>query len=322
MRKYIDIVESQSAPILEYDPSEQAYVFTGYDVRAVMMGTPEKGVLIYEFSSQSAGSGNGERALRWLQANYASIEVSDPGEPGTPSRAFWDRMCDKGLVDAMEDDANNVIYRKLDEDAAQLPMDKQSRMARAKQLGYTVPAYHGTAAKFNEFRFEGGRGGAASGFAPHFTDKKKEARGYATKRRAESGENAYVMDVLLRMRKPLLVPNMFGKWEAGANERISPELFAIIAGSPPEKDARLIFHDATYQAWNHARKNGIDRTQMWSQIYARLKKAGYDAIVFKDTPGDHIDGKYDKIVMLDMSGIRLTSAAFDPSRTHDVDLRA
>lgn len=76
-----------------------------------------------------------------------------------------------------------------------LPMDKETRMERARALGFTTKAYHGTSAKFNEFDMEKGKGNHF-GYAPFFADVKAEAKGYGK-----------VLEVLLRIRKPLIVPN-------------------------------------------------------------------------------------------------------------------
>ena len=72
-----------------------------------------------------------------------------------------------------------------------LPMDPASRMQRAKDMGFTVAAYHGTKAKFNEFDLEKGQPSVMGGYAPHFADDKSESRGYA-------GRKGQVLHVLLR----------------------------------------------------------------------------------------------------------------------------
>lgn len=212
----------------------------------------------------------------------------------------------------------------ITESQSDLPMDKASRMARAKQLGFTVAAYHGTTDKFNEFEFERGSGARTSGFAPHFTDKRKEAKGYAEVRGEERGLKGSVMNILLRIRQPVMVPNQFGQWDVPMEKRLSPELFEIIAGEPPAQDSRLHFGDAVYQLFqtNRRKSETTDNVALWRGVYSRLKASGYDAIIFEDTPGDHSDDKYSKIVMLDMSGIRLTSAVFDPAKANSTDLRA
>lgn len=71
------------------------------------------------------------------------------------------------------------IYEIEEENS--LPMDKDSRMQRAKQLGFTIRAYHGTGAKFNEFDLEKGRGSVLTGHAPIFQQKKKKQPDTPTK---------------------------------------------------------------------------------------------------------------------------------------------
>ena len=59
-------------------------------------------------------------------------------------------------------------------ESAELPRDRASRMARARELGFTVKAWHGTNSKFNEFDIERGKPHIVSGYAPHFADRRKE----------------------------------------------------------------------------------------------------------------------------------------------------
>ena len=210
---------------------------------------------------------------------------------------------------------------------SELPMDKASRMKRAKELGYIIPAYHGTTAKFNEFDFERGRSSPIGGFAPYFTDRHEEAKGYADTRGEERGEKGRVMHVLLRIRKPLYVQNLFAK-TPDEYERIDPELYKTITGGAlPDEDSRQRYL-TVMDAFRHAGSLYYQKTQtydhraIWAGIYQRLRKAGYDAIIHTETPADHSPGSYSKIVMLDMSGIRLTTAAFDPAKSNSSNLRA
>lgn len=201
-----------------------------------------------------------------------------------------------------------------------LPMDKKSRMDRAQAMGFTHSAFHGTAAKFNEFEMERGNANH-SGFAPFFADKRAEAKGYAD---ASSGK---VMSVLLRIRKPLMVPSTW----ATMPENVTPtdeETYSLITGGElprdTERERALHNQDAIEHAMDvHYEETGnYDRREIWTKIYQRLIGAGYDAIIWEDVRADHHNGKYSKIVMLDMSGIRLTSAAFDPSKATSRGLRA
>jgi hypothetical protein len=55
----------------------------------------------------------------------------------------------------------------------ELPMDDASRMQRAKEMGFVIPAYHGTNMKFDEFDLEKSKRLSSNGFAPHFASKKQ-----------------------------------------------------------------------------------------------------------------------------------------------------
>lgn len=207
-------------------------------------------------------------------------------------------------------------------ESASLPMDDASRMKRAKKLGFTKRAYHGTTASFNEFDMSKGKGNHF-GFAPFFADVKAEASGYGGK----------VLEVFLRIRKPLIVPNTWATMPEDV-PKIDVELYSLITGGAkpgiqPNKygDMRERYshaHDAIEHAMDiHYHEEGnYDRRAIWTKIYKRLISAGYDAIIWKDTPADYSGSKYDKINMLDMSGIRLRSAEFDPAKADSKDIRA
>ena len=207
-----------------------------------------------------------------------------------------------------------------------LPMDKASRMERAKAMGFNTVAYHGTTAKFNEFDMERGKANH-SGFAPFFSDQRSEAKGYADMRKDE-GEAGHVMNVLLRIRKPLIVPDTWAKTPEDWPQT-DHETYAMVTGGQLPTDSKrrnrtLTTTDALDHAMDiHYEETGnYNRREIWAKIYARLRAAGYDAIIWQDTRADHSNGSYNKIVMLDMSGIRLASARFDPAKASSTDLRA
>lgn len=209
---------------------------------------------------------------------------------------------------------------------SELPMDKASRMERAHAMGFNMIAYHGTHQKFNEFDMERGQGNHF-GFAPFFADKKAEAKGYADTRSEERGGKGHLLSVLLRVKKPLIIPSTWGV-QPRDYKKIDPEEYKIITGGVLPKDTKreryMVARDAIEQAmdYHYEQHGNYDRKTIWSGIYSRLKAAGYDAIIWEETPADHTDGHYNKIVMLDMSGIRLTSAKFDPAQASSKDLRA
>jgi hypothetical protein len=201
-----------------------------------------------------------------------------------------------------------------------MDMSDKARLERAKQLGFTIPAYHGTAASFNAFDPAKGRENGAQGHAPYFADKHEEAHGYASK--IDKGR---VMDCLLRVRKPLMVPaREMGEYPA-RKERIIPlKLYRAITGGKAPKDSRREMEQTVVDALRHAQSEmgSEDRRANWNTIYKRLRDLGFDAMVFLDTPSDFQNGTYTKLVMLDMSGIRLTSAAFDPAKADTISLTA
>lgn len=218
------------------------------------------------------------------------------------------------------------VQSRLNE-SVDLPMDKASRMERAAAMGFTTPAYHGTGAKFNEFDMEKGKG-SHFGFAPYFASERQEAKGYADDRSQETGTKSRLMSVLLRVRKPLIIPDTWGV-QPRDYEQTLPEVYSLITGGklPHEtkRERYLTNNDAIEHAMDvHYEETGnYDRKQIWRKIYDRLISAGYDAIVWKGVRSDYGNTMfYDKIVMLDMSGIRLTSAKFDPSQAASRDLRA
>jgi hypothetical protein len=215
---------------------------------------------------------------------------------------------------------NFIDIISLFEDA--LRMDDISRMRRAKDQGYTTPAFHGTDASFNEFDMEKGHAHMSGGNAPYFADKRGEAAGYAKENPASN-----IMEVLLRIRIPLYVQNQFGL-APEQYDKISPDLYKAISGGPLPHESKRELYLTVADAFRHARshfhdEHGLqDHKATWAGIYARLKKLGYDAIIFPNTRADHGTENYQKIVMLDMSGIRLTTAAFDPTRQDSTDLMA
>ena len=118
MRNFINMI-TESAVSLNFSTSEDCWEFEGFGVYASMMGhqdqTMPTSVSIYEFTSTNSGSGNGEKALRWLRDNGVEfIGVDDPGDPeeNPESWGFWSAMCEKGLIDQMADEDGDIIYKK------------------------------------------------------------------------------------------------------------------------------------------------------------------------------------------------------------------
>ncbi len=201
----------------------------------------------------------------------------------------------------------------------------ESENTDAAALGFTVKAWHGTGSnKFDSFDKERGKGSPVKGHAPFFSTVKAESQGYA-----KQHDNGRVMNVLLRIKKPLVIHGLL--------DPISKEIYDLIKGdrlystglySEPTGDGKYnddynkSFRDAqSIVASDYYRQhNDYNHKIVWNEIYDRLIKAGYDAIIWKNTPADHTHGYYDSIQMLDLSGIRSTRAKFDPAKAHEEGL--
>lgn len=198
-----------------------------------------------------------------------------------------------------------------------LPMDSQSRMERARAMGFTIHAFHGTGAKFSEFDLDKGKPSVVGGYAPMFADTKKEAKGYADEAKANGGK-AHVLHVLLRLRNPLVID--LRAREGGMSE----QEYKRISGRdwpPPPQTWRA---PSGYDALN-ALMNSIgygDARGLWRKVYAHLQQCGYDGLLYVNTPGDHHDGAYNKYVVFDPKNVRSIKAAFDPSQSMSRNLMA
>ncbi len=182
---------------------------------------------------------------------------------------------------------------------AELPMDQASRMMRAKKLGFTTPAYHGTNQSFNAFIKPSGDTSKGNFFA----DNPDEASGYATGEqfRGTPKENGNVIPVLLRIKNPLIC-DIFGK-------------------TPKDKEG-ISWLMAKYREVEE-KYNISGNDKVWPYLHKILKKEGYDALFMINTPSD-IDrnGRYNKIVIFDPKNIRSIFAVFDPANKNSTDLNA
>lgn len=192
---------------------------------------------------------------------------------------------------------------------AELPMDKASRMARAEAMGFTIAAYHGTGAKFNEFSLDKGKPSPIGGYAPMFADAKAEAQGYADERAAEGGK-VHLLHVLLRIRKALPVDI---RQRSGV---ITPAEYKAICGQDFEP-GQYVKNPTGYAALRELESTigWADQRALWTKIYAKLASLGYDALAYVDVPGDHHNGRYTKFVVFDPKNIRSIRARFDPAKT-------
>ena len=199
-------------------------------------------------------------------------------------------------------------FMRLLEDG--LPMDDASRMARAKELGFTIPAYHGTKAAFNEFDVEKGKPSIMGGHAPHFSATKAEAKGYASR-----AKGAQVLEVLLRVHKPLVISynTMLPEYSPAEFKAITGEEWTDAEFQPTGKRILQALQDNF--GW-------ADHKANWVNVYRVLSKHGFDALLYPDMLPDHSAKKYDKYVVFNPKNVRLTTAAFDPSQSESSNLRA
>ena len=207
-----------------------------------------------------------------------------------------------------------------------LPMDEASRMQRAKALGFSLKAYHGTGAAFDEFDLDKGTPSSGGGHAPHFADKRAEAKGYAKKTKG------HVLEVLLRTKNPYYV-NSIGPTLPNAN-REPRDLYLDLGKEQLRKlmTVRMPKSDDDIEGWQKYKDeqkltldkvyNHDNKKRIWNEVYKQLSDQGYDSIIWKDVPSDHFAGYYNKIVIFDPKNVRLISAAFDPAKSESKDLRA
>lgn len=204
------------------------------------------------------------------------------------------------------------VGREITE-SAELDMSDQARMERAKQLGFTITAFHGTKAKFNEFDVEKGKPSIMGGYAPHFSDSYGEASGYAH----EAGRGAKVLRCLLRVSNPLVIS--FDP----AKGVLDPAEYKRITGFEwdgkderfPPTGRKALDKIMDSHGWTDHRAN-------WTNAYKLLVSKGYDGLFYPDVAADHTSGKYGKYIVIDPKNVRLASAAFDPAKSESADLRA
>ena len=190
----------------------------------------------------------------------------------------------------------------------ELAMDGASRAARAKEQGFTTIAYHGTNQKFNEFSIDFGKPSVMGGHGINFADDHDEAKGYAK----DLGRKGHVMTVLLRVKKA------FPAWY-GDDTLISVSDYKKIVGRPPENASDRVGKNVLRELEDQI--GWADKRGFWTQVYARLAKAGFDALYYKNVPGDHVSSYYNKFIIFDPRNIRLIDAAFDPAKSNSADLR-
>jgi len=189
-------------------------------------------------------------------------------------------------------------------------MDPESRLARAKQLGFTVRAFHGTGADFHSFSLAKGKPARGGGFAPMFSDQPGEAGGYANKIKG------HVLPVLLRMQKPLEI-----------SHKKQPGMDKLLGDVPSRwEDGAKSTRDVMDSVWKFWFDKLGDQKKAWEQVYRHFSELGYDSFVFADIERDYPDGSmnslHTKYVIFDPKNVRSIFAAFDPKKTNSANLSA
>ena len=74
------------------------------DLVNAWLSAGDGGASIHEFSSVQPGRGNAALALKDMKQRWPDLTVIDPGQPGSDSRNFWEKMFLRGLVSRLEDE--------------------------------------------------------------------------------------------------------------------------------------------------------------------------------------------------------------------------
>lgn len=199
-----------------------------------------------------------------------------------------------------------------------VPMDQASRMARAAQQGYTIPAYHGTNSDFGEFkRVDGGN---ARGAGYYFTESPETASAYATGENVnritpEGNAGPNVMPVMLQAKKVFDESAMLSRQQINELQKA-----AVAEGQDWKRGELAKTFDYAYKptATNVAQTLSYDP----DVVNRILQRAGYDARKggAMDRQGA-IAGQSD-IVVFDPSQIRSRFAAFDPKNKGSASILA
>jgi hypothetical protein len=211
--------------------------------------------------------------------------------------------------------------------ARALPMDEASRMARAAEMGYTTPVYHGTSADFglrNAFKMKGGNVFHEIPSAHVGTDVAASQRVMALEgldeppplvRTDEGG--ARVMELLMKAEKP------FYGFDTGPQGMPLAREGNIVTKRNPLNE-----HDIGQIAKaEYARKHGKlpdasvlgQKTEAVGLLRQRLLDEGYDVVPYINAFEDRGSTSY---MVLKPENLRLKGAAFDPAKAKSGNLMA
>jgi hypothetical protein len=175
--------------------------------------------------------------------------------------------------------------------ANSLPMDVESRMARAREMGFDTSRklYHGTGRDFDRFEPSGPRESLGSGV--YTSDLARDANDYAVVEVFDPATNRYSVD-------PGMVYPLYARGK----------LFKYDGDNLPETLARV--EEILPGASRGATKWSLGRN---SQAFANaLKDAGYAGI---DHSWHEGRARFNQVNIFDPANIRSVNAAFDPSES-------
>ena len=179
--------------------------------------------------------------------------------------------------------------------ASHLPMDEASRMARAREMGFNVDAYHGTRAPDFASFHPGSHFGSVEAANKRLSDLSElgdASLPWGMPRGDEAREAVY--PVKLRAQKVIDLDDM-GEW---TDADIAPQLYRKGLIGDDELNAAI---------------NGDLDTFDW------LKSQGYDAVRYRN---DFEGAGSPSYMVLDPKNIRSKFAAFDPAQSDSANLLA
>lgn len=200
-----------------------------------------------------------------------------------------------------------------------LPMDAASRAARAQQLGYNTPAYHGTNSDIAEFnRIDGGNmWGRGHYFTSSPEDASKYATGWHNRMTPEGNAGPNVMPVLLRAEKPWVLEAPAAPKDMKAAMKMGGADFRTVARDDARRGRRWTNQDLEEALGNYADLGGRGR----EPINQLIRSWGYDAIQGASARSP-AGGQGTITMMFDPSGIRSRHAAFDPAMRGSANILA
>jgi len=188
---------------------------------------------------------------------------------------------------------------KLMELKPELPMDKNSRIKRAMNMGFTVKAFHGTYSDFDTFKI--------GDLGYHFGSlDQAEARidtSYAVGNDSDR-EGMNIMPVLLKMKNPLIMNDVYG-WDEAED---------VISGL---LETKQFIQSANKQVIGelHSLLKEYDEDnsdEIMSSVREIIKSLGFDSIKYHNG----VEGKKGNTsyLVFDSSQVRSIFGKFDPTK--------